>query len=139
MPSDPFLALVDQIHLTTIVPAVCPPHGVSTPNYVSTVRGTPNLWVSILLGTVYFDMYYLGGIVDYGNLIKCFESYIFEDTSMREASVEDIIKRVKVSFANKRYLYRIENSKAKWMDEDITAVTNEIIEVLQNCANLGSR
>ena len=84
-------------------------------------------------------MYYLGGIVDYGNLIKCFESYIFEDTSMREASVEDIIKRVKVSFANKRYLYRIENSKAKWMDEDITAVTNEIIEVLQNCANLGSR
>ena len=55
MSSDPFLALVDQIHLTTIVPAVCPPHGVSTPNYVSTVRGTPNLWVSILLGTVYGD------------------------------------------------------------------------------------
>lgn len=57
-----------------------------------------------------YDMYYLGQKVDKNKLIECIDSFIFKDTSMRENSIEDIVKRLELSFANKTYiLYVIVN------------------------------
>ena len=79
-----------------------------------------------------FDLYYLSGNVDGIKLNKCFESFIFSDEKMREKSVADIAKRVKMVFANKNYVRRIENSKAKWLDEDINTVAEGILMTLEN-------
>lgn len=78
-----------------------------------------------------YDMYYLGQRVDKNKLTECIDSFIFKDTNMRENSMEDIVKRLELSFANKTYIRRIETSKARWMDEDISVITKGIIAVIE--------
>ena len=80
----------------------------------------------------YGDAYYLSGNVDGTKLNKCFESFIFSDEKMREKSVADIAKRVKLVFANKNYVRRIENSKVRWLDEDMNTVAAGILKILEN-------
>lgn len=80
-----------------------------------------------------FDMYYLSANVDYVKLAKCIESFIFKDKKMREVTMDDIIKRVQVSFSDKNYMHRIESSKARWLDEDVATIVDAIVVTLNNC------
>lgn len=80
-----------------------------------------------------FDMYYLSTNVDYAKLDKCIDSFVFQDEKMREKTMDDIVKRVKLSFSNKNYLRRIESSKARWLDKDVPVIADAIIETLQHC------
>ena len=80
-----------------------------------------------------FDMYYLSANVDYVKLTKCIEYFIFKDNKMREVTMDDIIKRVQVSFSDKNYIHRIESSKARWLDEDVATIVDAIVVTLNNC------
>lgn len=79
-----------------------------------------------------FDLYYLSGNVDCTKLKKCFESFIFSDEKMREKTEEDIAKRVRMVFSNKNYVRRIENSKVRWLDEDINTIAEGILNTFEN-------
>lgn len=63
-----------------------------------------------------FDMCYLSVHVKQDRLIRCFDTYIFEDPGMLEKDISDILKRVQRTFDNRTYRQRLERSRsANWM------------------------
>lgn len=78
-----------------------------------------------------YDMYYLKDYVDTEKLLQCITILIFDDTQMRENSMEDIIRRVENSFKDKRYLERISTSRQRWIDEDIEDIADAIVTFLK--------
>lgn len=79
-----------------------------------------------------FDIYYLAGIVDKAKLNSCFNIFIYDDEGMRENNIEDIIKRVEKTFANRSYISKLKTSKKNWLDTDIDTVLNGIIVFLKS-------
>lgn len=80
-----------------------------------------------------FDMYYLCKNLDKKRLSVCLETYIFQDEEMRENDIEGILKRIRRTFDDKRYLERLDNSDKKWIDVDALNVTKEILSFLEGC------
>lgn len=78
-----------------------------------------------------YDMYYLIKDIDEERLSRYIKLLIFDDGQMRENSMEDIIRRVERSFADKQYLKRISTSRQRWIDDDITVIAEEIISFLR--------
>ena len=76
-------------------------------------------------------MYYLIKDIDVERLSRYIKLLIFDDGQMRENSMEDIIRRVERSFADKQYLKRISTSRQRWIDDDITVIAEEIISFLR--------
>lgn len=79
-----------------------------------------------------YDIYYLKGIADKEKMNNAIEMLILEDTGMREKSVDDIISRISATFQNEQYLSRVSGSRQRWLDEDIHAITQGIVEYLQS-------
>ena len=52
---------------------------------------------------------------------------------MRENDIEGILKRIRRTFDDKRYLERLDNSDKKWIDVDALNVTKEILSFLEGC------
>ena len=80
-----------------------------------------------------FDMHYLCKNLDKKRLLICLETYIFEDEEMRENNIEDILKRIRRTFDDKRYLERLNNSDKKWIDLDASEVSKDILIFLEGC------
>lgn len=78
-----------------------------------------------------YDMYYLKDYIDAEKLLQYIGLLIFDDTQMRENSMEDIIKRVEMSFEDKRFLKRISTSRQRWIDEDIEDIADGIVTFLK--------
>lgn len=78
-----------------------------------------------------YDMYYLIKDIDESRLSRYIKLLIFDDDQMRENSMEDIIRRVERSFADKQYMKRISTSRQRWIDDDITVIAEEIISFLR--------
>ena len=81
-----------------------------------------------------YDMYYLIKDIDEDRLSRYIKLLIFDDRQMRENSMDDIIKRVERSFADRQYLKRISTSRQRWIDEDVTVITEGIIAFLRRLA-----
>ena len=63
-----------------------------------------------------FDMCYLASLVDKVRLEKCIRTFIFEDSGMRENSLEDIRRRVNRTFSNRMYRDNIaRSSRSNWL------------------------
>ena len=78
-----------------------------------------------------YDMYYLKDYVDSERLVQYINILIFNDSLIRETSMEDIVRRVENSFKDKRYLKRISTSRQRWIDDDIEDITKEIVDFLK--------
>lgn len=78
-----------------------------------------------------YDMYYLKDDINRSKLFRYIELLIFNDSKMREDSMEDIIRRVEKSFRDKEYLKRISDSKQRWIDEDVKDITTGIVAFLK--------
>ena len=64
-----------------------------------------------------FDMCYLSAQVQQDRLMRCFDTYIFEDPGMLELNISDIRNRVRRTFENRTYRQRLERSRSSnWMD-----------------------
>ena len=74
----------------------------------------------------FFDIAYLIDVVDKTKLLKCFDELIFNDTSMREKSVQDIEKRLKSTFDDKIYHKGLKESKSNWLDIPIEEAVDKI-------------
>jgi len=79
-----------------------------------------------------YDMYYLMTHINLDQLQICLESYIYYDDGMRENNINDIIKRVKMTFDTKIYQKRIRTSDKKWIDESIEDIFKAIINFLES-------
>ena len=79
-----------------------------------------------------FDICYLSDIVDSVRLKHCFEVCIYNDSGMRENNIGDIIQRVERTFNDKTYLSNLKRSKKNWLDQDVDAILNKILDFLRN-------
>lgn len=79
-----------------------------------------------------YDMYYHSGNMDKESLMKCFHTYILDDSGMRENTMDDTVKRISMVFSNRRYVNRLDTSDKRWLDDDIQIVTGTILDFLKS-------
>ena len=60
-----------------------------------------------------FNMYFLKDKIDKEKLKICFDSYIYNDTKMREKSSSDIARRLEMAFKDRVYLSRLRSTQIK--------------------------
>lgn len=75
-----------------------------------------------------YDMYYLKDFVNREKLMVALDTYIFNDATMKENTGNDIVRRLKVAFSDKGYIGRLGTSDKRWIDEEISVVTNGLLE-----------
>lgn len=75
-----------------------------------------------------YDMYYLKDELKTVKLLRYIELLIFKDESMRETTMDDIVRRLENCFKDKSFLKRISTSRQRWFEEDIEIITEGIIE-----------
>lgn len=78
-----------------------------------------------------YDMYYQCGKMDGEKLRQCIHIFILNDPGMREASKNDIIRRVQYTFSNSGFRQRVDASDKRWLDDDISHILETIIHFLQ--------
>jgi hypothetical protein len=47
---------------------------------------------------------------------------------MKENTGNDIVRRLKITFSDKGYIGRLDTSDKRWIDEEISVVTNGLLE-----------
>lgn len=78
-----------------------------------------------------FDLYYLKDHVEIEKLRAMLGEYIYDDKKMRESQGEDIVSRLSKTFRDKTFVNSLKNSDKKWIDEDVEAVLDEIMEFIR--------
>ena len=73
-------------------------------------------------------MYYLKNFVDRDKFMVALDAYIFNDGTMKENTGSDIVRRLKITFRDKGYIKRLDTSDKRWVDEEISVVTNGLLE-----------
>ena len=79
-----------------------------------------------------FDMYFLKDKLDREKLMNCLDSYIYNDSKMRERNSKDIAKRVEMAFKDRLYLNRLRRTDKKWLDEDLDTILNGLISFIES-------
>lgn len=79
-----------------------------------------------------YDMYYLKDYLNIATLLRYIELLIFQDETMRENTMGDIVRRIETTFKDNRFLQRISNSRQRWLDEDINNIADGIIDYFRH-------
>lgn len=74
-----------------------------------------------------YDMYYLKDELKKDKFLRYIDRLIFKDESMRENTMDDIVRRHENSFKDKSFLKRISNSRQRWIDVEVEIIAEEII------------
>ena len=72
-------------------------------------------------------MYYLKDKLNIDKFLRYIDLLIFKDESMRENTMDDIVRRIENTFKDKGFLKRISTSRQRWLDEDIEIIAERII------------
>ena len=75
-----------------------------------------------------YDMYYLKDELKLEKFLRYIDLLIFKEETMRENTMDDIVRRLESSFKDKNFLKRISTSRQRWIDEDIEVIAKGIIE-----------
>ncbi len=83
-----------------------------------------------------FDFYYLIKYtkLDKKKLIKCFEFIIYNDFSMKETNIDEILKRLRYITSNNGYLKLLEKSNNNWLGLEINKVIEVVLKYLEGLA-----
>ena len=83
---------------------------------------------------IIFDFYYLikNTKLNKKKLIKCFDFLIYNDYSMKENNLNDILKRLKYITSNKGYIKLLEQSNNNWLGIEIDKVIVVVLEYLES-------
>ncbi|MBP3569912.1 MAG: hypothetical protein J6K04_12200 [Lachnospiraceae bacterium] len=73
------------------------------------------------------DMYYLKDELNIDKFLQYIDLLIFKDESMRENTMDDIVRRLENCFKDKKFLKRVSTSRQRWIDEDIEIIGEGII------------
>lgn len=81
-----------------------------------------------------FDFYYL---INYTNISKeKFNNYlkqiIYNDETMKEENLEDIIKKIKVLFSNKIFIKNLQDARNNWLEVPVDKVLKNISDFLES-------
>lgn len=79
-----------------------------------------------------FDMFYLMGMVDNNELLKCLDTFVISDSGMKENDLDAIVNRVAGTFSSKRYIDRLGGSRKNWIGEEVSTVTEGLIDFLKS-------
>lgn len=78
-----------------------------------------------------YDMYYLKDELKKDKFLRYIDRLIFKDESMRENTMDDIVRRIENSFKDKSFLKRISTSRQRWIDVEVEIIAEEIIAFLK--------
>ena len=80
-----------------------------------------------------FDFYYLinNENLNKNILIKCFNTFIFSDETMKENNLEDIFKRLNRILHNKNYLKSLNTAKNNWLELPIEEVVKSVLDYFE--------
>ena len=74
------------------------------------------------------DMYYLKDELKIEKFLRYIDLLIFRDETMRENTMDDIVRRLESSFKDKNFLKRISTSRQRWIDEDVEIIVGGIVD-----------
>ena len=77
------------------------------------------------------DMCYLSDLLERDKLMTCLDTFIFSDPGMRENSMQDVCRRVRIAFASGRYVSRLSNSRKNWLGMKVSAVLAKLTSFLE--------
>ena len=80
-----------------------------------------------------FDFYYLinNESLSKDKLLKCFDTFIFRDETMKENNLEDIFNRLKRILHNKNYLRNLNTAKNNWLELPIEEVVKSVLDYFE--------
>ena len=78
-----------------------------------------------------YDMHFLSGFLVRDKLNNCVKAYIFDDPGMRENNWNDVLRRLSMTFSNRRYVDRLSRSRKNWLDMDSAEVLSEITDYIR--------
>ena len=78
----------------------------------------------------FYDLYYLRNKLNYKEISKCLDVFVFEDEGMRENTVDDIIKRLRRIEDDNKFLNELKKSKNNWLSVNLNTVIKEIINTI---------
>ena len=78
-----------------------------------------------------FDMCYLSDLVDRNRLMACMDTYIFNDTGMKECNMQDVRRRIQKTFGSDQYIRNLTGSKKNWLETDASDVLRKLSSYLE--------
>lgn len=79
-----------------------------------------------------FDLCYLADYVDKDRLVKCLNTYIFDDSGMRENNMNAVMRRVNRTFSDKLYRQNIGRStRINWLGIKVEDALKKVIGFLE--------
>lgn len=79
-----------------------------------------------------FDLCYLKDYVDISRLADCIKTYIIDEPSMRERDMNDIRRRVSITFSNRQFRNKMEHSGDRnWLQIDVGVAFKMIQDFLE--------
>ncbi len=81
-----------------------------------------------------FDFYYLinNTNIDKEKFNKYIAEIIYNDESMKEQNINDVIGKIKVLFSNKIFIANLKDAKNNWLDIPVDKVLENILEFLES-------
>lgn len=77
-----------------------------------------------------FDIYYHCDKINKELFTECMDSFVFNDSGMRENNMTDVHKRLSRIFQDKTYKGTVDKSDKRWLDDDIDIILNRILEFI---------
>lgn len=77
-----------------------------------------------------FDLFWLSKSINKKELKKCFDTFIYNDSGMKENSIDDIRKRISFVLSNPEYRKKLAASKKNWLDKSDDEACDGIINFL---------
>ena len=79
-----------------------------------------------------FDFCYLKDHVDMPRLVNCIKTYIIDEPTMREKDMNDVRKRIALTFSNRQFKRNVEHSKDRnWLQIDVGTAFKIIQDFLE--------
>ena len=79
-----------------------------------------------------FDFCYLKDHVDMTRLVNCIKTYIIDEPTMREKDMNDVRKRIALTFSNRQFKRNAEHSKDRnWLQIDVETAFKIIQDFLE--------
>ena len=80
-----------------------------------------------------YDMCYLSDISDESRMIRYINKSILTESTLRESSYEDIVRRLKRTFSNRTYRRNVEQSEStNWLDLSYDEATGKLIAFISS-------
>ena len=78
-----------------------------------------------------YDIYYLFHHIHKDDLLNCFKMLIFDNKTIREKNIDDILVRLKTTFDSEFYLTNLNSSKKNWIGVNNKEVLEYILKSIE--------